>query len=563
MIHWILSAGLNLLAEHASIVSEQLFQDHQYWHTILHKWLAKSSWENRKCGIFALNAFHREVSIQIEQRNNPAEDTVVLKTFINSFKTTMQSATAQSFEIRIAIQGFGLMAGPCKTLLPPEYLNDLLTLVMQRTEYTALEQTTKGSEMLEHYPDFVQALSQIMQHVAELTGIQIASLQNIIIALIKDFYYLSTAHHSLAVNSLLRTFGNLSRLGGSVLESVLERVVMQGVIWTCSHKLVYDSKNDWETIADWKEQITYKSFLPLWIGLIGQRTMDAESKSQICNLVYDHLMKSLFLILERLDLHTNKRTFKDDYGNDTELYFCDPNYDLVPQRPKDFHIFFNIVQFYRSLLYKQNDDSHQNRFVKYVQPYCELMVHKALEYPLISGFVRLMQVALHITDRIDYFSDVLDVERPIRSTVLYFLKYHIVSAPQTFGELQIASLDMIFTAPIKLLSQFVNDLIPIFIVAFDIGKSLLSLATRALRMLSKLNGAHGWRRLLRAVLPSLDPFLQSNGFTTDGIIDLEIVKSKRSTKTARRVLRTDGGADTELLAFQKEILLFLGKCNSV
>lgn len=471
----------------------------------------------------------------------------------------MQSATAQSFEIRIAIQGFGLMAGPCKALLPPEYLNDLLTLVMQRTEYTALEQTTTGSEMLEHYPDFVQALSQIMQHVAELTGIQIASLQNIIIALIKDFYYLSTAHHSLAVNSLLRTFANLSRLGGSVLESVLERVVMQGVIWTCSHKLVYDSQNDWETIADWKEQITYKSFLALWIGLIGQETKGEEHKSQICALVYEHLMQSLFSILERLDLRTNKRTFKDDYGNDNELYFCDPNYDLVPQRPKDFHIFFNIVQFYRDLLHSQNDDSHRVRFDKYVQSYCELLIKKSLEYPLISGFVRLMQVALRITDRIGYFSEVIDIDRPIRGTVLYFLKYHILSTPHTFGELQIASLDMIFTAPVKLLHRFVIDLIPIFVVAFDIGKSLLSLAGRALRMLDKLNGVSEWKQLLRAVLPSLDPYLQSNGFTTDGIIDLEIVKSRRSTKRARKVLRVDGGSDSELLAFQKQILLFLGK----
>lgn len=506
-----------------------------------------------------MQAFHREVSIQIEQRSNPAEDTIILKTFINYFKRTMQSATAQSFEIRIAIQGFGLMAGPCKALLPPEYLNDLLTLVMQRTEYTALEQTTTGSEMLEHYPDFVQALSQIMQHVAELTGIQIASLQNIIIALIKDFYYLSTAHHSLAVNSLLRTFANLSRLGGSVLESVLERVVMQGVIWTCSHKLVYDSQNDWETIADWKEQITYKSFLALWIGLIGQETKGEEHKSQICALVYEHLMQSLFSILERLDLRTNKRTFKDDYGNDNELYFCDPNYDLVPQRPKDFHIFFNIVQFYRDLLHSQNDDSHRVRFDKYVQSYCELLIKKSLEYPLISGFVRLMQVALRITDRIGYFSEVIDIDRPIRGTVLYFLKYHILSAPHTFGELQIASLDMIFTAPVKLLHRFVIDLIPIFVVAFDIGKSLLSLAGRALRMLDKLNGVSEWKQLLRAVLPSLDPYLQSNGFTTDGIIDLEIVKSRRSTKRARKVLRVDGGSDSELLAFQKQILLFLGK----
>lgn len=42
---------------------------------------------------------------------------------------------------------------------------------------------------------------------------------------------------------------------------------MHGVVWTCSHKLVLDSNEDWATQSDWKDHITIETFLPLWLGL--------------------------------------------------------------------------------------------------------------------------------------------------------------------------------------------------------------------------------------------------------------------------------------------------------
>lgn len=49
---------------------------------------------------------------------------------------------------------------------------------------------------------------------------------------------------------------------------------MHGVVWTCSHKLVLDSNEDWATQTDWKDHITIETFLPLWQGLTREETIE-------------------------------------------------------------------------------------------------------------------------------------------------------------------------------------------------------------------------------------------------------------------------------------------------
>lgn len=538
----------------------QLLHDHKYWHRILHEWLARTQWENRKCAIYALHAFHRQLAAEIAQHRRP-EDAAILQHFIDTFKSTLQSVTAQSHQIRIAIHGFGVMASAAKALLPPEYLSTLLTLVMQRTELTAI---AGDRDMLEHYPDFVQALSEIMQHMTgELSGLQIASLQAIIIALIKDFYYLSAVHHGLAIVSLLRTFDNLAKLGGTTLDTVLERIVLQGVIWTCSHKLVYDSNLDWSSVSDWKEHVTYRSFLPLWNGLLSATATEVTAK------LFEHLMQTLFTILERLDLSTQKRTFRDaSTGEDNEWFFCDPNLDFQPVRPKDFHIFFNVVQLYRDILMGSAASQHWPQFQQqFMQQFCETIIGKALQYPLVSGFVRLLQIAMYILSKSAALAKVDRDTDSLFQSLVYLVEYQIEAVQQMYGELQIAGFDLLFAAPTELLPSDLTKMIPVFRRAFDIGQSMLSLAVRALRALDRLHraqcqrgsgGSSVWlERVLPAVLPSLDSYLQSNGFVSNGMVDVEF---GRARKRIKKMVRNSGiAADSELVSFQKSILVFLGE----
>lgn len=560
-----------MLTDHGKLFSSQLFQDHQYWHNTLLKWLFFKSLDDRKVAIYAMSTFHREFAAQIELRKN-SDDIPVLKFFITFFKTTLQHQSAKSYEIRIAIRGFGLMAGPCKSLLPSDILDELLTLVMQRTEYAVSQKHKHSKDILEHYPDFVQALSQIMSHINGLTSIQISSLQTIIITLIKDFHLLSKAHHTLAVNSLLRTFLNLSNVGGNVLNDVLEEILLQGVIWTCSHKLTYDAVENWQTLTDWKEHITYKSFLPLWCGLMADCDTSDYDRPYFKRLIFKHFINTLFTVLNKLNLSTVKRKFKDSSGNDQELYFCNPNYDLQPEKPEDFHIFFNLVELYRDVIQSQKNVSILSEtFTEWTEQYCETMMHKSIRHPLISGFLKLLRVGICMAEKLNFFADT-DMET-FYLKVKYFLKTIIIRVQQTSSELQVICLELLFSAPVQFLCDCLDEMLPVFVIGFTIGHSMMRIANLALNALEKLTNGHKSidlpnelrRKLLKTILPCLELYLQSREHAVGGgggDILIEIIQTKQRNHRAKKTFQhlNDGGGNASgLVQLQLRIVLYLGK----
>lgn len=495
-------------------------------------------------------------------RKSP-DDIPILRFFISHFKNTLQSPKSPTYEIRIAIRGFGMMAGPCKQLLPPENIDQLLTLVMQRTENAANNISDVHKETLEHFPDFLESLSLIMNHVDELSGIQISVLQTICISIFRNFHLLSSAHHELTISSLIMTFYNLSRLGDTVLDDVLSKVIYQGVIWTCSHNLVYDARNEWERFQDWKDHLTYTFYLPLWNGILTDIDIANFDRPMIVRKIYEHVLKTLFRLLDKLELSTKKRVFRDQAGDDQELFFCDPNYNLEPIKAKDFHIFFNVVDFYRDILYKQTVESHSENFTKWINQYFETVMTKSFRYPLISGFYKLMKIGLRITNDISYFNE--DMEQrgdETFSNVQHFLKNTIATAQQTCGELQVSCLELLFNVPTIMLKTLILDMIPVFIISFDLGrtKTVLFIAQSALYAMeryidSSYRSSTEVRLFLKQVLPCLDPYLHGFSYETSNSTAVELIKRK-GQKRAKKVVTV---AENALLKLQKRIILFLGK----
>lgn len=471
----------------------------------------------------------------------------------------LQSKDSRPYEISIAIRGFGVFSKACKHLLPNS-LDDLLDVVMLRTEYTSMD-NSKNKDVLEHYPTFVRALSEIMEHTIELSGIQISSLQNIIVELMKNFYLLSRSHHELVVISLLKTFNNLSRLG-TVLEDVLDKVIMQGIIWACSHNVKLTANTNWETQKDWKEHVTYDNFIRLWLGLLAYS--EDVDQFMIKERIYTHFLNALFVMVDKLNLSTKKRLFKDSHGQDQELHFCNPSLDLVPVKPKDFHIFFNIVDFYKEVLMMQDIKSHINLFTKFINQYLKKMIAKAFEYPLISGFLKLLEVAFWIYNKMSYThgSHINAIEEQTIVNLRSFVKTITPKSLQTSGELQISCLRLLFTLPVFLLEELSDELVPVFQTGFDIGRSANFMASTALTALERLtvslkkDEAEKLSRLLKSVLPCLNTYLQSNELQSESKIDVKIVEFRKK-KTAKKVFKTDD-VDSELLRLQKRIVLYLG-----
>jgi DNA-dependent protein kinase catalytic subunit len=198
---------------HIHNIPDLLFRDFKLWHKFLRKWINSKSYEDRIVGIQACHTFHQQISEVLQALENE-DNRRVLLFFIKFFQDTLKSPNSQSHEIQIAIRGFGLMAAPCKLLVEPKYLSELFDLVMQRTEYSYhTSDRLKRREVLEQLPSYVESLSKIMSQLDEISGIQLQSLESIIVILMKDFHYLSKSHHSLVARSLFETFVNLQNLG--------------------------------------------------------------------------------------------------------------------------------------------------------------------------------------------------------------------------------------------------------------------------------------------------------------------------------------------------------------
>lgn len=258
-----------------------------------------------------------------------------------------------------------------------------------------------------------------------------------------------------------------------------------------------------------------------------------------------------------------KRVYRDDFGNDRELFFSDPNYDLEPVRSKDFHIFFNLVDFYRALFESQSMDSHKNNFLQWINQLFEKIIEKSLMHPLVSGFIGLMQTFLRISNRINYFgNDLYPDNATIYNSVYYYLKTTMAKAQQSHGEFQLACLKLAFTTPTCMLRTLIKDLTPVFQTALEIGKSNTSLfiAEMALNAIEKYmalanQSSSETKLFLRTILPYFDTYLR--GFKNDTIQTVETSKqrSRAAKRTAQKLIKLK---ENDLQKFQKRILFFLG-----
>ncbi|CAO1438484.1 unnamed protein product [Diamesa serratosioi] len=548
---------LYLVAQHGGLVGEKMCRDYLEWHNYLTAWISSSNYEDKKAGIFSMQTFHLEVSKVIEERASE-DDKKILLFFMQYFETTLKASKSETHEIRIAIRGFGLMAAPCKLLLPSNYLTDLFDLVMQRTEYSYYtKDRMKRRDVLEHLPNYVESLSQIMNQISEISGIQLTSLQNIIVILIKDFHYLSSAHHNLVIIALLQTFNNLQKLGGKVLDNTLETIIWKGILHTCSHQLHYNLMENADNVTDWKDAITYKNYLPLWKGLLS----GGDNKDFIVQkLIYNHFIQSLFLIIEKLNLSTQKRKYQDESGNDKEFYFSDPSIDLEPVNAKNFQIFYNLVDFYTDVIKGHSTEHLELNFVEFIETFLETTIQYSFNNSLVSGFMKLIEIALNVINRLDYINEENQYSmKMIIEPLEYYMKTIILDrCLQISGELQIACLRLIFVMPVFILKDYVNDLTAIFVAGFEIGKGMLWMANMTLtcfeKVINSITESDPKTRLdlIENVFPCLESYLGSKDSKT------ELKKIQSNRKTNKRRVIFEKSSETDLVRFKKRIFLFLG-----
>lgn len=552
-------SALELLSHHCSLFATYLFDDFYYWHELLLTKLLPLQWDDRKIAISLLHAFHRGVVLQLfHPSTDITKSSTILQFLQKFFEDTLELRDCEAFKVRLAIVGIGLVA----SLLPTFEIRRLLHLVLQRIEGATNTINELDKEQMEFLPDYIESVSKIMSCMEPLAGIHLTMIQDIIVAIIRNFHLLSTAKHETTLSTLRRALENFAMLDDTLLDNMLEVIVMKGVCWTCTHRLPFEANSDWDKSSNWRDHITYKSFLPLWSGLIAEADQNNSVQLAIVQKTYDTLMRTLFKILDKLDLTTRKRIHRDDMGAEQELTFCDPSYDLEAVCNNDVRVFANLVNLYRDLLKSQKISSHLNYFLKWQKRFIEDIITKSIEHPFISGFMKLLRVAFQITNKLcSIDANVIDENSHMCDNVSYYLDRIIERANQNNGELQLECIMLMLAIPSFLLAKYVIRMLPIFQLALDMGRSgaNLFIARTALKTIERYlrrvdHTSEEANRFLKDILPQLAPYM--NGFKADTPDESIATKQLRSKSTTQKAQQS---SEKELLQFQKGIFLLLGK----
>lgn len=217
-------SSIELFIEHCHLFTKIVYDDFNYWNKVLEKWKLSQVIEDTKRGTQALHAFHKSLSTVIK---SPYDDNsrAILKCLIYQYCKTLENPVSKSIDIRIAIRGFGLLSSSCFDCFPEIY-QKLVTLVIQKTELIAITEDKELKDHLEHFPDYIQALSHIILEGKDKQCIQILArnIQKIIIRFFKDFHYLSSWHTAMAVDSLCSGFYNLMAANTYLADGILEEV---------------------------------------------------------------------------------------------------------------------------------------------------------------------------------------------------------------------------------------------------------------------------------------------------------------------------------------------------
>ncbi|EDO42728.1 predicted protein [Nematostella vectensis] len=173
---------------------------------------------------------------------------------------------------------------PCKLFMTAEDVKFMFTEMMQRSEQIYLRQSEMQEDRVQQLPNFLEALSFIIEELDDISDGFLVSLERLIIVLFESFPRLSKSAKYLCHKALVKMLINISAKG-SVLKNFLSEVglnrydcplmpgfvvtVYQGLIRTCSHPVLLDEGPDVDkqvgvVTGSRSDQVTFKDYLPLW-----------------------------------------------------------------------------------------------------------------------------------------------------------------------------------------------------------------------------------------------------------------------------------------------------------
>uniref|UniRef100_A0A6I8P9D2 DNA-dependent protein kinase catalytic subunit n=1 Tax=Ornithorhynchus anatinus TaxID=9258 RepID=A0A6I8P9D2_ORNAN len=556
-------AGLHLFTVHASQFGTNLLDNYVYLFEVMAKWCGHTNGELKKVAHSALDSFLKQISLMV------AKDVELhrskLQYFMEQFYEIIRKIDSTNKELSIAIRGYGLFAAPCKVINPNDV--DIMYIeLIQRCKQMFLTEAETIDDHLFQLPSFLQSIASVLLHLDKVPEVYTPVLERLLVVQIDSFPQYSIKMQSACCKAIVKIFLALAGKG-PVLWNFISTVVHQGLIRVCSKPVPFlkeaygrdasesdDSSAFGEVrVGRWKVP-TYKDYLDLFRSLLNCDEMKdsqldetfliVNSPLQSLNhLLYDELIKSVLKIVEKLDLNVEKQnTGEKDESEVSNLWVIptsDPVANLHPSKPKDFTAFINLVEFCRDIL----PEKHVQFFEPWVYSFGYELILQSTRLPLISGFYKLLSIAIRNAKKMKYFEGVSprslkkSPEDPEKySCFALFAKFGkevAVKMKQYKDELLASCLTFVLCLPHDIIMLDIKAYIPALQMAFKLGLSYPPLADVGLNALEEWSiyiPRHVIQPYYKDILPCLDSYLKTTALSDETKNNMEVTMLSRATQ---------------------------------
>ncbi|KAM6458275.1 DNA-dependent protein kinase catalytic subunit isoform 2-T2 [Liasis olivaceus] len=561
-------AGLHLFSKHAVQFSTCLLDNYVLLFETMSNWCGHQNAELKKAGYSALDSFLKQVSSMV------AKDVEVHKSklhfFMEQFYAIIRNMDASNKQLSIAIHGYGLFAAPCKVASPKD-VDFMYVELLQRCKQMYLTEAETIDDHVYQLPSFLQSIASVIFHLDTIPEVYTPVLERLIVVQIDSFPQYSAKMQTACCKSIVKVFLALAAKG-PVLWSFMSTVVHQGLIRICSKPLVFsrdffgkntsnsEEPNSFGEVraGKWKAP-SYKDYLDLFRSLLSCDTMKditladeafliENSPLQSLNrLLYDELIKSIIKVIDKLDLTVQKQNINEEKdGSEGDIHLTiptsDPAANLQPSKPKDYTAFINLVEFCREIL----SEKHIKYFEPWIYSFGYELIIQATRLPLISGFYKLLSIAMKIAKKTKYFAGVNPKskkkcpEDPEKSSCFAlfskFGKEVTAKMKQYKDELLASCLTFVLSLPCDIIMLDIKAYVPALQNAFKLGLSYTPMADVALDALEDWSShipRYTIQPYYKDIVPCLDDYLKTSASADESQNNWEVKKLSKAIQKGR------------------------------
>ncbi|XP_069166166.1 DNA-dependent protein kinase catalytic subunit-like [Procambarus clarkii] len=554
-------AALELVHTHGAKFSTQLYSNYDTLFPWFMKWCGSRNRDDHKAALPAMDTFVCVIAnmLELQAGDDKKKGTQIFKYFLKEYNQLLEKSDSTS-QVSLAVKGYALLSGACRLLLPPVEVHTMFARVLMASQHAYYQSSEMLENKLTNLPSYIESLAIIIINMDLINMGIIDSVQNLAMALVDNFPLVSVYRRFLAYRALFKMFHAIHGKA-EYFQDFLHTFVYKSIVLTCSHAPEAESSPGeeggmWRNTSEsnggngtWKglknEVTTYKSFLPLWSGLMMPEKMTnmkvsgmpATVRTEISSKIYVEFISCVLEITEKLDLDTFKQEPLKKEAETTEkndVATSDPVSGLKAKTPKDFQVYMNVISLMGDVLPLQCEAQLE----PHVSHLCWFFVRCSSLQPLVSAHYSAITTVLSCTLRTSYFQK---KEDPTVETVIHLLTSYIRELLQRCRQYRDQLLASCLTLVLKLPLCIVRDIFPQLVVALQmalqLGVSYLPLAdvcVSALQVWTEKLPRDLLHQHMPFVMPLLLPYLRSQETGGEAEVQTRVITVKMAFANQRR-----------------------------